>query len=56
VPGACGGLTGRREGEALARSRPGPDNKGAEAARAAVATVRAVRAVSGRGRRAQRRR
>jgi len=56
VPVAFGVLTVRREREALARSRPGPDNKGAEAARAAVATARAVRAVSGRGRRARRRR
>ena len=33
--------------QALARAKPGPDNKGAEAARAAVAGAEAARAVGG---------
>jgi 6,7-dimethyl-8-ribityllumazine synthase len=45
VPVAFGVLTARDEGQALARSLPGPGNKGAEAARAAVAMVRALRAL-----------
>jgi len=44
-PVAFGVLTVREQAHALARSRPGPDNKGAEAARAAVATVAALRAL-----------
>lgn len=40
VPVGFGVLTCTEERQALARSRPGPDNKGAEAARAAVAMVR----------------
>ena len=39
VPVAFGVLTVAKEEQALARARPGPDNKGAEAARAAVAMV-----------------
>jgi 6,7-dimethyl-8-ribityllumazine synthase len=43
VPVAFGVLTCRSEAQALARSAPGPENKGAEAARAAVAMVHALR-------------
>ncbi len=39
VPIGFGVLTTRDAASALARSRPGPGNKGAEAARAAVATA-----------------
>ena len=39
VPVAFGVLTVASEAQALARSAPGPENKGAEAARAAVAMV-----------------
>jgi 6,7-dimethyl-8-ribityllumazine synthase len=52
VPVAFGVLTVRKESQALARSRPGPDNKGAEAARAAVAMVHALRSLRGGSRRA----
>lgn len=48
VPVAFGVLTVEREEQALARSAPGPDNKGAEAARAAVATVLALRSLEAR--------
>jgi 6,7-dimethyl-8-ribityllumazine synthase len=48
VPVAFGVLTVEREEQALARSAPGPDNKGAEAARAAVATVLALRSLGSR--------
>lgn len=47
IPVAFGVLTVRRPRQALVRAQPGPDNKGAEAARAAVATVHALRAVGG---------
>jgi 6,7-dimethyl-8-ribityllumazine synthase len=40
VPVGFGVLTVAHEGQALARSAPGPENKGAEAARAAVAMAR----------------
>jgi 6,7-dimethyl-8-ribityllumazine synthase len=43
VPVGFGVLTVADEAQALARSAPGPDNKGAEAARAAVAMVHVVR-------------
>jgi 6,7-dimethyl-8-ribityllumazine synthase len=43
VPVAFGVLTCDTEAQALARSAPGPDNKGAEAARAAVAMVHTLR-------------
>jgi 6,7-dimethyl-8-ribityllumazine synthase len=43
VPVAFGVLTCRTEAQALARSAPGPDNKGAEAARAAIAMVHTLR-------------
>jgi len=49
VPVAFGVLTVRTPGHAERRSLPGPDNKGAEAARAAVAMVHALRAIAGRG-------
>jgi 6,7-dimethyl-8-ribityllumazine synthase len=42
VPVGFGVLTVADEAQALARSGPGPDNKGAEAARAAVAMVRVL--------------
>jgi 6,7-dimethyl-8-ribityllumazine synthase len=42
VPVGFGVLTVADESQALARSAPGPENKGAEAARAAVAMVRAL--------------
>jgi 6,7-dimethyl-8-ribityllumazine synthase len=45
VPVALGVLTVRKEEHALRRSAPGPDNKGAEAARAAVAAALALRAI-----------
>lgn len=50
VPVAFGVLTVSRLSHALARSAPGPENKGAEAARAAVAMVHALRALRGAGR------
>ncbi len=43
VPVGFGVLTVREPAQALARSGPGPDNKGAEAARAAVAMVAVLR-------------
>lgn len=43
VPVGLGVLTARRVEQAHARSRPGPGNKGAEAARAAVQTADALR-------------
>ncbi len=43
VPVAFGVLTVTKARQALARSRPGPDNKGAEAARAAVAMALTLR-------------
>jgi 6,7-dimethyl-8-ribityllumazine synthase len=43
VPLGFGVLTVREESQALARSAPGPHNKGAEAARAAVAMVEVMR-------------
>ena len=43
VPIGFGVLTTRDEAQARERSRPGPDNKGAEAARAAVAMVHLLR-------------
>ena len=43
MPVGFGVLTVRDGGQALARSAPGPDNKGAEAARAAVAMVHMLR-------------
>lgn len=51
VPVAFGVLTVQREAHALARSAPGPDNKGAEAARAAVAMAALARRIRGRPRR-----
>ena len=48
VPVAFGVLTVRRARQALVRAAPGPDNKGAEAARAAVAMVHTLRAIAGR--------
>jgi len=56
VPVGLGVLTVAREEQALARSAPGPDNKGAEAARAAVAMVHILRSLGGRGRAARLRR
>ena len=47
VPVAFGVLTVREAEQALQRAAPGPENKGAEAARAAVLCVRALQAVSG---------
>lgn len=46
VPVAFGVLTVRNEKHAVLRSRPGRENKGAEAARAAVAMVHALRAIA----------
>jgi 6,7-dimethyl-8-ribityllumazine synthase len=43
VPVGFGVLTVRKEAQALIRSAPSPDNKGAEAARAAVAMVEVLR-------------
>jgi len=43
LPVAFGVLTVGEEGQALTRSAPGPENKGAEAARAAVAMVHVLR-------------
>ena len=43
VPVGFGVLTVAEEAQALARSAPGPSNKGAEAARAAVAMVHVLR-------------
>jgi 6,7-dimethyl-8-ribityllumazine synthase len=48
VPVSFGVLTCRTEAQALARSSPGPANKGAEAARAAIAMVHTLRRLAGR--------
>jgi 6,7-dimethyl-8-ribityllumazine synthase len=45
VPVAFGVLTVSREEQALARCAPGPDNKGAEAARAVLASVASLREI-----------
>lgn len=50
VPVAFGVLTVRDVKQALARCAPGPDNKGAEAARAALAMVAVLRALRARKR------
>jgi 6,7-dimethyl-8-ribityllumazine synthase len=55
VPVGFGLLTVAEEAQALARSAPGPANKGAEAAAAAVAMVHVLRRLAERGRRARRR-
>jgi len=47
VPVGFGVLTVESEAQAIARSAPGPENKGAEAARAAVAMVHVVRRLTG---------
>ncbi len=47
VPVGFGVLTVEDEAQALARSAPGPENKGAEAARAAVGMVHVVRRLVG---------
>jgi len=47
VPVGFGVLTVENEAQAVARSVPGPENKGAEAARAAVAMVHVVRGLTG---------
>jgi 6,7-dimethyl-8-ribityllumazine synthase len=47
VPVAFGVLTVATEEQALARSAPGPENKGAEAARAAVGMARLLRRFNG---------
>ena len=49
VPVGFGVLTVREAAQALARSAPGPDNKGAEAARAAVAMVEVLRRLGPKG-------
>jgi len=51
VPVGFGVLTARDERQARARSKPGPENKGAEAARAAVAMVHLLRRLAPRPRR-----
>ena len=56
VPVGFGVLTVGREEQARARSGPGPDNKGAEAARAAVAMVHVLRGLEGARERAPARR
>jgi 6,7-dimethyl-8-ribityllumazine synthase len=48
VPVAFGVLTVRKARQAIVRAQPGPENKGAEAARAAVAMVHTLREISGR--------
>ncbi len=48
VPVAFGVLTVREAGQAERRAAPGPENKGAEAARAAVLMVHTLRAIAGR--------
>ena len=55
VPVGFGVLTVEKEVQALARSAPGPENKGGEAARAAVAMVHVLRELGGPRRRAGRR-
>jgi 6,7-dimethyl-8-ribityllumazine synthase len=52
VPVGFGVLTVADEGQARARSEPGPGNKGAEAARAAVAMVQVLRGLRPQRRRA----
>jgi 6,7-dimethyl-8-ribityllumazine synthase len=47
IPVGFGVLTVREEAQALARSAPGPENKGKEAARAAVAMVHLLRRLAG---------
>ncbi len=47
LPVAFGVLTVREAAQAEARSRPGPENKGAEAARAAVLLAHTLRAIRG---------
>ena len=47
IPVGFGVLTVHDEGQALARSAPGPENKGAEAARAAVAMAGVLRKLGG---------
>jgi 6,7-dimethyl-8-ribityllumazine synthase len=54
VPVAFGVLTVRQAAHARARSRPGPENKGAESARAAVATARVLENLRSRRVRARR--
>jgi 6,7-dimethyl-8-ribityllumazine synthase len=49
VPVGFGVLTVSEEGQARARSGPGPENKGAEAAQAAVAMARLLDRLRGRG-------
>lgn len=49
VPVGFGVLTVAKEEQARARAAPGPENKGAEAARAAVAMVRMVKRFKRRG-------
>ena len=56
VPVAFGVLTVRDAAQAERRAVPGPENKGAEAARAAVLLVDTLRAIGGRRRRRQARR
>lgn len=46
VPVGFGVLTCQTEAQALSRSAPGPDNKGAEAARAAVVMVHVLRGLA----------
>ena len=48
VPVAFGVLTVREAAQAERRAAPGPENKGAEAARAAVLMVETLRAIGGR--------
>lgn len=55
VPVGFGLLTVVKEAQALARSAPGPDNKGAEAARAAVAMVHVLRRLAGKAPKVRRR-
>jgi 6,7-dimethyl-8-ribityllumazine synthase len=47
IPVALGVLTARDPAHAVSRSKPGPANKGAEAARAAVRAAEAIRAIGG---------
>jgi 6,7-dimethyl-8-ribityllumazine synthase len=49
IPVGFGVLTVGEEGQARARSGPGPENKGAEAARAAVAMARLAESLASRG-------
>ena len=50
---AFGVLTVRQGRQALVRAKPGPENKGAEAARAAVAMIHTLRAIAGPRRRSR---